>query len=367
MTPPADTAVVVDPGALRSFVTALLERVGFESREAAIAAEVFVRTDVRGVHTHGVYYLARYAPLWAAGGIRPRARPSIVRETPGTAVLDGDGGLGQLVAWRACEIAAAKARAVGSATVLVRNSNHFGAAGSFALKLAEEGLIGIVASNAPPLLTPPGGAGKAVSNAPTAYGFPDPDGNGPIVLDIAMSVGAGTKVLQAKARGEPIPEGWLLDANGGPSTDPDDLVVGGMAPIGGHKGYGLSLLVEMLAGVLSGAGVTRGVFSYTKVFDTPSGTGHWVQALDPAAFMDVAEFEQRLAALRDEIHGLRTVPGIERVLMPGDLEVAHEAQTLADGLELDPEVWRSVEQVAGDLDLLDELRAMVGDAQPRSA
>jgi ureidoglycolate dehydrogenase (NAD+) len=359
MTDGAPAAVVVHPDALRAFVLKVFERVGFNEQDAEIAAQVFVRTDMRGVHTHGVYYLARYAPLFSAGGIRPGARPSVVRETASTAVLDGDGGLGHVVTWRACDIAAAKARAAGSATVLVRNSNHFGAAGIYALKLAEEGLIGIVGSNAPPVLTAPGGVGKAVSNAPTAYGFPDPDGNGTIVLDIAMSVAAGTKVLQARARGETIPEGWLVDPDGGPSTNPEHLATGGMVPIGGHKGYGLALLVEMLAGVLSGAAVTRGVRSYTRSFDTPSGTGHWLQAIDPAAFMDLSDFNHRLAALRNEIHGLPTAAGVERVLMPGDLETAHEADALAHGLELDLEVWRSVEEVAATMDLADELSAAV--------
>lgn len=346
---------IVDPQRIERFVRQLLERYGLQPQAAALAAETFVRTDLRGIHSHGLYYLSRYAPLLRGGGIRTDARPHVVHETPATAVFDGDGGMGQVVAPLACDVAAAKAARVGCATVLVRNSNHFGAAGIYALRLAEQGFIGIVASNAPPAITAPGGTGKVLSNAPTAYAVPSPDGAPPVLLDIAFSVAAGTKVVQAAARGEQVPAGWILDGDGNPSTDPADLRPGGLVPIAGHKGYGLAILVELLAGALSGAHLTHAVLSYAKVHDRPSGTGHWIQAMDIAAFMPVAEFAQRVAALRDELHSSGRASGTARILLPGELEAEHESASQAHGLELDEAIWTSLLEVAIDRRLETEL------------
>jgi LDH2 family malate/lactate/ureidoglycolate dehydrogenase len=356
-TVPLET-VVVDPGRLQAFVEGILQDLGFTDDDAQVGAEALVRTDVRGTHSHGVSYLPIYLKQIRAGGVRPGAKPHIIRETPGTAVVDGEGGLGHIVTYRACEIAVRKAREVGTATVLVQNSNHFGAAGFYTLKMAEWGMIGIVASNGSPIITAPGATRPVISNQPISYGAPDPDGHGPVILDIALSEVAGSKIGQVLARGGSIPEGWIVGPDGLPSSDPSALSNGGgLVPIGGHKGYGLAVLVELLAGVLSGAGITNEMFVHIVDPDKPSLVGHWITAFNIEAFMPIEEFTSRLAGLRAEIHATPTIDGVDGIVLPGEFETRHERDTAENGLELEIFLWNAVSEVAAELGRTDELEA----------
>lgn len=347
--------VRVDAERLKQFVASVFEDLGLHREDAELSADAVVQTDMRGQHTHGVFYLPLVAATIRGGSVRAASRPAIVRETLATAVVDGDGGIGYAVAAKACDIAAQKARAAGTATVLVRNSNFFGAASYYTQRLAEQGLIGIVSANSTPGVAAPGTRAPVIGTQPISYGIPDPDGKGTIVLDIAISQVAGTKIRQALERGESIPEGWMLGADGLPTTDPHDLDRGGlMVPFGGHKGFGIGILVEILAGVLSGAGVTHGVLH--NDVSAPSNTGHWVTAIDPEAFMDRAEFNERLGALRAEIHAVPTREGLANAILPGEPEFEHELESIANGLELEGIVWDRVVSVARDLGRLEDLQ-----------
>lgn len=355
MTTTEQQAVRAEPARLKEFVAAAYRAAGLAEADAAVAAEAMVRTDERGQHTHGIWYLHQYLPQIRNGVINPSARPRVVRETPATALLDGDAGLGAVVASAAAELAVRKARDVGFATVLVRNSNHFGAAGYFTLRIAEQGLVGLMAAGAGSGVAAPGSATGVIGTQPISYCVPDPDGQGPVMLDMALSTVAGTKVLQAVARGDSVPEGWIVDSEGRPTTDPARWRDGGaLLPVGGHKGYGLGILVEVMSAVLSGAGVTKQLTANYQA-GRPLDVGHWVAAFDVEAFMARDEFARRLAALREEIHAAPTAPGVDSLMLPGEPEARHAAETAAGGLEVEGYIWQTLVDVADELGLRDEL------------
>lgn len=358
-------AVRVDPEELTRFVARAYESAGVPPEDAAVAAAPMVRTDARGQHTHGVYFLPTYVQCLTEGGMmgtfNPKAKPRVVRETRGTAVLDGDAGLGSVVTTKAVEIAARKAREVGMGTVLVRNSNHFGAAGIYTLMLAEQGLGGLVMANTGPGVAAPGSRGGVFGTQPISYCFPNPDGEGHVMLDMALSHVAGTKVLQAITKGESIPEGWLTGPDGKPTTNPNDLMQGGaLVPMGGHKGYGLGMLVEIMSGVLSGAGITKQLMAYREQPGLSSNTGHFVAAFDLEAFMPAGEFERRLAELRAEVHAAPVAEGANGIILPGEPEWRHEADTRANGLELEQFLWDGLVKLAQERGLTAELPRLRG-------
>ena len=347
----------VDPQALRHFCRAALVAAGATAQDAQVVADVLVRTDLRGVHSHGVQQLPIHVRNLRDGGTSSPTRCSIVRETPVTAVVDGNAGMGMVIANEAMSLAVSKARAAGVGVVVVRNSNHFGAAGYYALSAAEAGFIGLATSNASPIMTAAGSRKKVISNAPLAYAVPT--GKFPLALDIAMSATAGFTVRLAAERGDSIPLGWVVDADGKPTTDPAAYAAGGaLAPVGGHKGYGLALLTETLAAALSGAAMTRSVVPWLVETGTPTNAGHAFVALDVECFADREDFYARMQQLLGEMAAAEPAAGVERVLVPGQLEHEREQRALAGGLELDAVIWHHLQQVAEDLELTSELDAL---------
>lgn len=336
------SCVLVDEQRLKSFVRSVLARSRVPGDDAAIAADAMVRADMRGVHTHGVWYLPVYVDMLRGGAIAAEPRISILSDSPAAAVLDADCALGHVAAIKASEIAASKAHEIGVGMVAVRNSNHFGAAGYYTLRLAEEGLISVVTANGPPVMAAPGAAAKTICNQPISYGVPGVDGGAPLVLDIAMSTVAVTRIRQFQQRGEPIPEGWLLNQAGQPTTDPADLAAGFLAPMAGHKGWGLALLVEVLAGVLSGAGIMTECLRHLDAPDRPNRIGHFVLALDPTQFLAPKDFRLRMLNMLGQIAGAVRAPGVDRILVPGQLEAEHEDHSRAHGLEIESGTWARI-------------------------
>jgi LDH2 family malate/lactate/ureidoglycolate dehydrogenase len=350
-------SVLVDGARLHNFCAAAFEAAGATAADAQTAARVLVRTDLRGVHSHGVQALPIHVANLRDGGTTSPTRPAIVRETGVTAVIDGNAGIGLVVATEAMSIAVEKARAAGVGIVLVRNSNHFGAAGHYALAAAEAGFIGLATSNASPIMAAAGSKKKVISNAPLAYAVPT--GTFPMALDVALSTSAGMKVRLAAERGESIPQGWVIDADGRPTTNPADYAAGGaLTPLGGHKGYGLALLTEALAGALSGAAMTSAVVPWLVETGTPTNAGHAFVAMDVECFMDRDDFYGRMQQLIDQMHGAEPAPGWDRVLVPGELEHLREQQALTNGLELEEVIWHHLEDVAGALGLTDDVQAL---------
>ncbi|MEB4209719.1 Ldh family oxidoreductase [Mycobacterium sp. 94-17] len=350
---------LVEPDKLRDFAVSVLTDLGCPPEHAQIAAEAMVRTDLRGTHTHGIYYLPTYAKMLQAGGINPTPNLQVVQETTASAVLDADAALGSVATVRACDIAAEKARANGVALVLIRNTNHFGAAGYYTLRLAEQGFVALAAANGGPIMAPPGAGARLISNQPTSWAAPDPDGRGPVVLDMALSRGAGTKIMQLATRGEPIPGNWMVGPDGNPTSDPSVLATGGaLLPIGDHKGWGLAVLVEVLAGVLAGAGITQECRIHNFDPDKPSGAGAWVLAIDIASFLSVETFRERLSQLRREVDDAPTAPGAS-VMLPGDIEARREREAAENGLALDPSIWEPLATFAESVGRRDDLERAV--------
>lgn len=338
---------------LDAFCRTAFVRAGASDEHAAIAADALATTDSWGVFTHGSKLLPGYVRRLRAGGIRGDVEPRIVAEGAAWAILDGGSALGQVIGVRAMDEAIARARRTGIAYVGARNSNHFGAAGYYAARAARAGLIGIAMANDTPSVAAPGSRGPVTGTNPLAYAIPAGEAD-PILLDIAMSTVAGGKVYAAHQLGRPIPADWIVDRRGLPTTDaslyPHQAA---LAPMTGHKGYGLALLIESLAALATGAAVTTGVGGW--MFGDPSSpTNHGAAflAVDAAAMAGGAEaFARRVHALIDEIHAAPTAEGVDRLMLPGEREWANRRRALSHGIALPADVVAALAPLADELDL----------------
>jgi len=320
---------------------------GVPPEEARIVADALVASNLAGHDSHGVIRVPQYLQLLRDGLIQPGQPTEIVRETPTTAVIDGHWNFGQVAARRATEIALAKAEAQGLGAVALHHANHVGRVGDYVLMAAERGFLGLAAVNnhgAAPHVAPFGGTAGRLSTNPIAFAAPTSSGP-PFVLDMTTSIVAEGKIRVLRNQGKPIPEGWVLDGHGQPTTDPHAFYgppKGALLPFGGklgHKGFGLSLMVELLAGALSGAGCSRpGV--------TRLGNALFLLALKVESFLPLAEFERHLEALRTHVKDTPTQPGFDEILVPGEPEARTEARRRAEGIPLDDETWRQVLEAA---------------------
>jgi ureidoglycolate dehydrogenase (NAD+) len=330
---------------LHRFVTTSLERVGMRSGDAKTVANVLVETDAMGVFTHGTKLLRDYMRRIKAGGIRHDVTPVIGRQGPAWAMIDGQSAMGHVVGCLAMDTAVEKAKQAGIAYVGVRNSNHFGAAGYYALMAARQGLIGIAMSNDIPSVAAPGSRRAVLGSNPLAYAIPT-SGN-PVVLDMATSTVAGGKVYAAHQRGEAIPDNWIIGPDGLPTTDGSLYPAqAALAPMAGHKGFGIALLIETLSGILTGAAVTWGVGSW--IFGDPTtATNHGAAflAIDVETIMPRHEFLNRMDALAKEIRSTPAAEGIAQITLPGDREWLVHEQSKTKGIVLPPDVVDKLKMV----------------------
>lgn len=306
--------VLVRIDELRQCIQAVFERLGVAAEEAGGLADLLVDSELRGHPDHGVAAIELLARFYREGRSNPRPRVRVLSESDGALLLDGDGGCGPGAPTQAMEWCIEHARARrGMAAAAIRNWQMV-VGGPYVRLAAEAGLIGFACTNYIPYVAPPGGRTAVLGTNPMAYGIPA--GRHPhVVLDMATSVGAVQKVRVAARRGEPVPAGLILDDLGRTITDPQEFLQGGlMAPLGfplaPHKGFGLALLVDVLSGVLSGAG-----FAGTTV---AGATGNFLWALDVEAFMPVQEFLDRVDSQLDQIQGGERLPGIDELAMPGE-------------------------------------------------
>ncbi len=332
---------------LQQFVESCLTTVGLSEVAARETAEMLAMTDAMGVFTHGTKLLAGYFKKLQGGGYVPQAVPQIERQGPSWAVVDGASGLGQVGSRFAVEIAMTKARQTGVAYVGLRNTGHIGAAGAYAALAARAGFIAMITGNDMPSVAAPGSRTAVLGSNPLAYAAPHFDGD-PILLDIATAAVAGGKIYAAIQRGESIPNTWLIDRAGQPTTDgslyPAEAA---LAPMAGHKGYGLGLWCEIMSAVLPGGHLTWQVGSW--IFDAPSKPS-WHNAsflvIDVEAVAPRAEYNQRLQHIIDEIHAAPTAAGVDRVLLPGEREWANYRRAQTAGIELPNDVVAKLEEVA---------------------
>jgi ureidoglycolate dehydrogenase (NAD+) len=329
----------VEQAALTSFCREVLVAVGLDERDAATVAGSLVAADLRGVATHGVLRLPVYVERMRRGLIATRPSIRVRRTGAATATVDGGNGPGQVVALRAVREAVALAEAAGVGLVSVHGSNHFGAAGWFALHAAERGMIGLALTHAEADVVPFGGRRPALGTNPLAVAVPRGDGP-PVLLDMATSGVAMGRVLLARKRGEPIPEDWAVDADGEPTTDPRQ--VRAVRPMAGPKGYGLAFVVEVLAGLLSGSRSGTEVRRMYDDFDEPQGIGHFLGAIDPARFVPPEAFAGSVDRLAGQLKATPPASGFDEVLLPGEPEERAEARHRRDGVPIPEELRREL-------------------------
>ena len=334
---------VFPPEQLFDFTVRVFRHFGVPEEDARTAATVLQAADLRGIDSHGVARLHSYVDMLTLGRIDPTAKVTIVRESPSTATVDGGNGLGLVVGPKANAIAMDKALGAGSGWVSVRNSNHFGIAGYYVLQALERDLIGWAMTNTTPLVAPLWGSERMLGTNPIAIAFPGLE-EPAIVIDMATTAAAYGKIEIARRAGKRIPTGWAIDRDGATTTDPNAMIDGGaMLPLGsdrdrgGHKGYGLAVMVDVLSAVLSGAnwGPFVPPFALRQEIPTRSvgkGTGHFFGALRIDAFIDKDEFKKQIDELVRTLRKTRPAPGTTGPLIPGDPEREAEAVRRRDGI-----------------------------------
>ena len=321
------------------------------STSAATVADVLVMTDTWGTFSHGTGSLCNYVRCLQAGGIDPHAAPEIISEGSSWAIVDAHSGMGMLAGRVAVETAIRKAHSQAVSWVGVKNSSHFGAAGYYANLAIEQNMIGISMSNADPNMVVPGARGSIIGNNPLACGIPAGD-EYPILLDIALSAVAAGKIIAMKTLGEAIPLGWLSDADGLPATEIGDWPASGsMAPMAGHKGYGIALLIEILAAVLTGAGMLDEAKSWIMSPSIHGALGHAFVVINPAAITSISDFRARVDEMIRRIRSAPKAKGSDRIYLPGEIEWERRHEALINGIALPENVIDALHGVAHDLGL----------------
>jgi ureidoglycolate dehydrogenase (NAD+) len=307
---------------LKEFCKTSLITFGMSEENAAITAEVLAETDAFGTHSHGTVNLANYVKKAKAGGLDITATPILVKEGPAFAIMDGQNGMGMVPAYKAMSLACEKAQENGIGIVTVRNSTHFGAAGYYANMAAMRGLFGLSVSNVDPNMTVPGARGMVIGNNPVAYAAPA-NVIPTVFLDIAMSKVASLKVVKARKEGKSIPDSWIVDKDGLPTTDPSHYPEeGAVQPMAAHKGYGLAVMVEMLTGGLSGGSMSMldNIVSWLFEIEEPNRVCHTFIAINIDQFAGKEVFARRMDDMIQVLHNAPKAKGSEKIYVPGEME-----------------------------------------------
>ncbi len=345
----AETATRVSHERLCAFISATFERLGLPAADAGMVAKLMADADLQGSDGHGVMRLPQYAKRIKAGGINPRPDIRVVQERVGMALIHGDNGMGHLVMQRAAGLAIEKARTAGIAWVGSQWSNHAGPASLYARMPLEHDMIGLYfavgnANHLPPW----GGLDMLLSTNPIAAAIPA-GSEAPVVLDMATTVAAYGKVKAKAQRGEAMPEGWMIDRAGRALTDPVRAEEGFLLPIGGYKGYGLALVVGLLAGTLNGAAMGKNVVDFNHDHTSVTNTGQAIVAIDISAFGDVQAFKARVDILVRDLRASERLPGVERIWLPGEQSQAKRIAHARDGIPIAAGLMRNLNLLAAEL------------------
>jgi L-2-hydroxycarboxylate dehydrogenase (NAD+) len=334
---------------LEAFIARAFQAVGISPVESKSIAELMVRADVQGSEGHGVFRLPQYIRRIQGGAVNIKPDIRVVREAAGMALVDGDNGMGHLVMRFATGKAIEKAKTAGVAWVGVKWSNHAGPASLYAAMPLEHDMVGLyLAVGNANHLPAWGGLDMLLSTNPIAVAVPAGD-EAPIVLDMATTVAAYGKVKTKAQRGEMMPEGWMMDRQGRPLTDPRRANEGFLLPIGGYKGYGLALIFGLLAGTLNGAAMGRDVVDFNADDTTPTNTGHVIVAINVEAFQPVAEFKRSVDALTRDLRKSERLPGVDRIRLPGEGSHAARIDRSKNGIPLPAPLAASLAQLASEL------------------
>lgn len=329
----------------------IFEAAGVSEDEAQTVATFLVKSNLVGHDSHGVIRIPQYINLIKNGMIKPGVEIEIIRETPSTAVIDGKWGFGQVVASRAMAITIEKAKKTSISSVGTNHCNHVGRLSDYAMMAAKQEMIGMMTVNnhgAGLCAAPYGGYERRLSTNPICFAIPT--GNDPIVMDITSSVVAEGKLRVKRNRGEKIPEGWIVDGYGNPSTEPEDFYKepqGALLPFGGmvgYKGFGLSMIIDILSGGLSHAGCSRR--DAERI-----GNGLFMEVINISSFVPIDEFYAQVNNLIEFVKSSKLAPGFDEILIPGEPEMRVEQERSKNGIFVDDETWRQIKEVAQELDV----------------
>ena len=336
---------------LEAFIARALASLGFPEDDAADSGRLMIASDLAGFHTHGIFRLSQYIKRIRAGGINVRPTIRTERESAATAVVDGDNAMGHLVMRYAVDLAVAKATEAGCAWVGARRSNHSGAGATWVGMAAERDMIALYGTNGSANhMAPWGSTDLLLGTNPIAAAIPALD-EPPVVMDIATTVSSFGKVRTAAQRGEELPVGWMIDREGKPLTDSSRIHEGTLNPIGGHKGYALSLVIGLLAATLSGAqmGVDVEAMGDALYQSTPADNGHFIVVVDPARFGDPLDFRRRVDDVERTMRSAEPMPGFGAVRVPGDGRAGKIADYTAHGVPVHDALLKNLNALADDL------------------
>jgi len=331
-------------GKLQEFCCEVFEKAGVPRDKAEIVAASLVQADLRGVDSHGVVRTAIYIERMEKNMINPFAEVVIEEESEATVLVNGNNNFGSVIGTKALNIAITKAKEQGAAIVGVKGSNHFGTGAYYLLKAIQEDMILLVVSNASQTMPPTGGVRPFIGTNPLSVGAPT-NNYPPFILDMATSVVARGKIIVAAQKGESIPLGWAIDKDGNPTTDADAALEGSVLPVGGPKGYGISMFIDILAGVLTGAGFGKYVNNMYENWDEVQNVGHFFIAIDINRFMPVELFKERMDLYISEIKAEPKAQGVEEIFIPGEIEHRLVEKRKKEGIELPVKVAKELYEI----------------------
>lgn len=339
-TPPARSEQELLDLATRAF-----HGLGMPVDDARQVARILVMADLFGLSTHGLSRIESYGERLMIGGINPRPDITVEQVAPAMVRVDGDNGIGPVVGMRALDAAMQAAGSLGIGIAFARGSNHFGPISPYALMAAEQGFASIICSNATTTIAPWGGSDARLGNSPIGFGVPCPGGD-PFLLDMAMSVVARAKIRNALKRGQPIPDTWATDSQGKPTTDPGTALDGFLLPIGGHKGYGLALVVDLLAGLLSDAAYLTHVKSWSDAPEQAQNLGHCFILIDTRKLGSTDWLAARMRDFAAILHDSPPADPAQPVIVPGEIELGRMRRQQQNGIVIDDQTYALLQQHA---------------------
>ncbi len=335
---------------LREFITRLFEQTGMNPKDAAYCGYAMVQTNLWGIDSHGVLRVPIYLERLISGAVNKAPNLEIIRGSLALEVLTGDDGLGYIVGKAAMERAIELAEQFNMGAVGVIHSNHFGAAALYSQMATQCGMIGIVMTNVKPNIVAPGGSQPIAGNNPIAIGIPT-FAEFPFMLDISLSNAAGGKLLLAGKKGEKIPLNWATDRNGRPTDDPDEAFTGFLLPVGGHKGLGLSYVVDILSGLITGGVFQDGIKSMYKEKDDPSLTCHFMIVINPLILLSRETLQERMAEYYRTVKASPMWDDSKEMMLPGELEFRTAQKRMENGIPIPATLYKELEVLAEGLDV----------------
>ncbi|MCI9075957.1 MAG: Ldh family oxidoreductase [Dorea sp.] len=330
---------------LAELVKTALLKAGVPEKSSDIIADITIQAQLRGISSHGVQMIPVYLERIKRGGLNPLAEPVVEKKSDTVWSVDGNGAFGQLAGYCAAQLIIENVKKGLPGMAGVKNSNHCGMLAYYTELIADAGAVGFMTTNTNPNVAAFGGAEKILGTNPFSAAFPA-EGES-IVIDMATTALAKGKLYEYARRGQPLPEGCAVDEEGYPVTDPEKALTGVLLPFAGYKGYAISLLVEMLSGVLTGAGYSRQVNSLHQAPDRQQNVGMFLAGIPAGLFMERQEYNERVSGFMEQVKNSRKAAGVEKILFPGELEAEKRRRQLAEGIVMDDEVLVVMQEAAG--------------------